>query len=261
MGRMADARKRARHGRGGEGAGRRSRRPSRRRPLRARLRAGPSPDPPPAEKTTSLGGPDEPLPTGPARPLAACPRPAWPPTSWPWPRRPPCPPLRAPAAPEPSPAAPLAEPRAPTTSRSSPPPCARSARRRRRPSTSPPSSSPARSTAWTCGWCRRSSASPRSRPCRARPAFIKGVINLRGRVIPVIDLKRKLGWARSTTGRQRADRGGEAARPPGRAAGGRRLPGAQGPGLQHRARARGGGGDRRRLHPRAWPSCGTGSSS
>ena len=36
------------------------------------------------------------------------------------------------------------------------------------------------------------------------PAFIKGVINLRGRIIPVVDLKRKLAWA---TSRPTASRG------------------------------------------------------
>src|SRR5262249_2699939 len=45
-------------------------------------------------------------------------------------------------------------------------------------------------------------------------------------------------------------RGGEGAGAPGGAAGGRGLPGAEGAGLDHRAGAGGGGGDRRQLHPR-----------
>ena len=32
------------------------------------------------------------------------------------------------------------------------------------------------------------------------PEFIRGVINLRGRILPVLDLKRKLGWGRSRPG-------------------------------------------------------------
>ena len=64
---------------------------------------------------------------------------------------------------------------------------------RGRRSTSPPSSSTARSTGSTCGSCRRSAGSPRSPQVPRAPDFIKGVINLRGRIIPVVDLKKKLG--------------------------------------------------------------------
>ena len=41
-------------------------------------------------------------------------------------------------------------------------------------------------------------------PVPRAPEFIKGVINLRGRIIPVVDLKRKLGPGRGGRGRARS---------------------------------------------------------
>ena len=82
---------------------------------------------------------------------------------------------------------------APTTSRSSPRPCARSARRRRRPSTSPPSSSSREEYGVDVRLVQEIIRVSEITPVPRAPESIKGVINLRGRIIPVIDLKRKLG--------------------------------------------------------------------
>ena len=189
----------------------------------------------------------------PGRPARRCPPPAWPRTSWPSPRPAAvpaaAPAARAPAAPDAR--RPTAAPRAPQHL------LLRRARARgaqggrRPPSTWPPSSWPARSTASTCAWCRRSSASREITPVPRAPEFIKGVINLRGRIIPVVDLKRKLGLG-EVDGRARQSRI-VVVKVRERLIG-LLVDGASQvlkvPVSTHRAGARRGGRDRRQLHPR-----------
>ena len=87
------------------------------------------------------------------------------------------------------------------------------------------------------------------------PEFIKGVINLRGRIIPVVDLRKKLGLGEVDDRAGVADRRGEDQGAPGRAPRGRGLAGPEGARLHHRGGSGRGDGDRRHRHPRAWPSC------
>ena len=87
------------------------------------------------------------------------------------------------------------------------------------------------------------------------PEFIKGVINLRGRIIPVVDLQRKLGLGEVEIARGIADRGGEDQGAPGRAPRGRGLAGPEGAGLHDRGGSGRGDGDRRKAPSAAWPSC------
>ena len=89
---------------------------------------------------------------------------------------------------------------------------------------------------------------------RARPEFISGVINLRGRIIPVVDLKRKLGLGDVETAAQLADRRGQAEGAAGRPARRRGLAGPEGARLHHRARAGRGRRDRRRATSAESPS-------
>ena len=42
-----------------------------------------------------------------------------------------------------------------------------------------------------CATCRRSSASPKSTPCRRRPSYIEGVISLRNGLLPIMNLRKR----------------------------------------------------------------------
>jgi purine-binding chemotaxis protein CheW len=191
MGRMSEARKRARRGKGSEGAGEE---PPAESPeaAPAAAREPARPDPPPAETTTTWVAQDEPLPSGPAGRLSlpssglaadilalaeSAAVPAAP----------------APAPPEPAPAAPLAEaPRAHNLSFFATP-----VREERKVAEATEHLSTFFLAREEYGVDVRLvqeiiRVSEITTVPRA-PGFIKGVINLRGRIIPVVDLKRKLG--------------------------------------------------------------------
>ena len=91
-------------------------------------------------------------------------------------------------------------------------------------------------------------------PVPRAPEFIRGVINLRGRIMPVVDLKRKLRPGEVEIGKAVAHRGGEGARAPDRPAGGRGVAGPEGARVAHRAPAGGSGRRGRRTTSAAWPS-------
>ena len=65
-------------------------------------------------------------------------------------------------------------------------------------------------------------------PVPRAPEFIRGVINLRGRIIPVVDLKRKLGLGEVEAGRAARIVVVRLQGPPPRPAGGRSVAGAEG---------------------------------
>ena len=71
----------------------------------------------------------------------------------------------------------------------------RSTQRQARPRELSPSASARRNSASTSCRCAKSAAGRRRRRCRSRPSYVRGVINLRGAVLPIVDLAARLGFA------------------------------------------------------------------
>ena len=170
---------------------------------------------------------------------------AWPRRSWAGKRR----------ASPPSPRA------ARTASRSSRPRRSSRARPSRPPSTSRPSSSAGEEYGVEVRQVQEIRRVTEITSVPRAPEFIRGVINLRGRILPVLDLRRSLALGEVGHGPRRADRGGADQGAPARPAGGRGVAGAEGQGLADRAAPGGSARSRAATTSAASPSSTTASSS